>query len=87
VVKKLEDVVAHELRVADGLLPKQLRNPMWRTDVLACVGNTPLVRLRHMSPNPQVEIWNKLEFLNPSGSIKGRVAWACHALTLTSSPQ
>jgi cystathionine beta-synthase len=43
---------------------------MWATDVLQSVGNTPLVRLRHMSPVEGVEIWVKLEMLNPSGSIK-----------------
>ncbi len=46
---------------------------MWATDVLQSVGNTPLVRLRHMSPKKNVEIWVKLEMLNPSGSIKDRI--------------
>jgi [CysO sulfur-carrier protein]-thiocarboxylate-dependent cysteine synthase len=38
------------------------------------VGNTPLVRLRHLSPNPAVAIYAKLEWHNPTGSVKDRVA-------------
>jgi len=44
-----------------------------RTNVLATVGQTPLVKLQKMSPNPEVEIWVKLEMFNPSGSIKDRI--------------
>ena len=40
------------------------------------VGGTPLVRLKHLSPSPAVEIWAKLEWLNPTGSVKDRVAEA-----------
>jgi S-sulfo-L-cysteine synthase (O-acetyl-L-serine-dependent) len=37
------------------------------------VGNTPLVRLERCCADlPQVEIWLKLEFLNPGGSVKDR---------------
>jgi len=41
--------------------------------VLDLVGNTPLVKLRKLSPNKDVEIWIKLEFFNPSLSIKDRM--------------
>ncbi len=41
--------------------------------LLECVGHTPLVPLAHLSPNPQVTILLKLEFYNPSGSIKDRM--------------
>jgi cystathionine beta-synthase len=37
------------------------------------VGNTPLVKLSKINPYPNVEIWVKLEFMNPSGSIKDRI--------------
>ncbi len=40
------------------------------------VGGTPLVRLKQVSPSPSVEIWAKLEWLNPTGSVKDRVAEA-----------
>ncbi len=43
-------------------------------DVLAQIGNTPLVRLARSSPNPRVAIWAKLELANPSGSLKDRIA-------------
>lgn len=43
------------------------------TDLLASVGNTPLVHLRHISTE-QINIYVKLEFYNPGLSIKDRVA-------------
>ena len=42
--------------------------------LLSFIGNTPLVRIRTLNPNPNVEIWAKLERNNPGGSIKDRVA-------------
>lgn len=43
-------------------------------DVLSAIGNTPLVELPHLRPEGGARIWSKLEMLNPSGSIKDRVA-------------
>lgn len=43
-------------------------------DLLASVGNTPLVGLPRLSPAPDVRIWAKLEDRNPTGSIKDRPA-------------
>jgi cysteine synthase len=40
--------------------------------VLSLIGNTPLVPL-HFSPE-NLTLWAKCEFLNPSGSIKDRLA-------------
>ncbi|MEO8541825.1 MAG: cysteine synthase family protein [bacterium] len=37
------------------------------------VGNTPLVELRSLSPNPKVRLFAKLEAQNPTGSIKDRI--------------
>lgn len=42
--------------------------------VLACVGNTPLVRLTRLFPQPDVEVIAKLELMNPGGSQKDRPA-------------
>jgi len=42
--------------------------------VLDLIGNTPLVRLRRVVKNPEVEVWVKLECANPGGSVKDRVA-------------
>jgi [CysO sulfur-carrier protein]-thiocarboxylate-dependent cysteine synthase len=45
-------------------------------DIVAAIGNTPLVELKRLSPKPGVRIWAKLESANPTGSIKDRVARA-----------
>ncbi|MBI5537791.1 MAG: cysteine--tRNA ligase [Deltaproteobacteria bacterium] len=45
-----------------------------RAGALALIGNTPLVRIRTLNPNPKVEIWAKLERGNPGGSVKDRIA-------------
>ncbi|MDP9001716.1 MAG: cysteine synthase family protein [Myxococcota bacterium] len=43
--------------------------------VVDAVGNTPLVRLNRVTRHvPDVEIWAKLEFANPGGSVKDRPA-------------
>jgi cysteine synthase len=42
--------------------------------VLAAIGLTPLVRLRRLAPDNGAEIWVKLEYLNPTGSMKDRMA-------------
>lgn len=43
--------------------------------VLEAVGNTPMVRLRKVSREfPDIEVWVKLEFANPGGSVKDRPA-------------
>ncbi len=42
--------------------------------ILAAIGNTPLVEIRKLNPNPKVKILAKLEYFNPGGSIKDRTA-------------
>ena len=43
--------------------------------VVDAVGNTPLLRLRRVARGaPDVEVWAKLEFANPGGSVKDRPA-------------
>jgi cysteine synthase A len=44
--------------------------------ILDAIGNTPLVRLRRCAPANGAEIWLKLEYYNPSGSMKDRMALA-----------
>jgi cysteinyl-tRNA synthetase len=44
------------------------------TSVLDLIGNTPLVPLRRINPNPGVHLLAKIEARNPGGSIKDRVA-------------
>jgi len=43
-------------------------------DIIATIGNTPMVRINKMNPNPQVELLAKVEGFNPTGSIKDRIA-------------
>ena len=44
------------------------------SDVSACVGNTPLVRLdRFYPPHDGVALFAKLEYFNPGGSVKDRI--------------
>ena len=43
-------------------------------NILDAIGNTPLVRIGSLSPNPAVRIYAKLEGFNPTGSIKDRIA-------------
>jgi len=42
--------------------------------VLDVIGWTPLVRLHRVCAGLPVEVWAKLEFLNPMGSVKDRIA-------------
>jgi cysteine synthase A len=46
------------------------------TSVLDAIGNTPLVRLSRCAPPNGAELWLKLEYANPSGSMKDRMALA-----------
>ncbi len=43
--------------------------------LLELIGNTPLVEIQHLNPNPQVRILGKLEGQNPGGSVKDRAAY------------
>ena len=45
-------------------------------DITGLVGNTPLVGISRLSPNPRVRIWAKLEGQNPTGSLKDRIVRA-----------
>src|SRR5918911_4727893 len=45
-------------------------------DIVQAIGHTPLVELKRLSPKPGVRIYAKLESLNPTGSVKDRVARA-----------
>jgi len=50
-------------RIANGpVVPQQL------------IGGTPMIDLSAFSANPRVKIYGKCEYLNPSGSIKDRIA-------------
>ena len=44
--------------------------------IVDAIGHTPLVEIARMCPNPNVRLYAKLEFMNPTGSVKDRVAKA-----------
>ena len=46
------------------------------SNVLSAIGNTPLVRLTRCAPANGAELWVKLEYTNPTGSMKDRMAVA-----------
>lgn len=50
---------------------------MQRTEkgLLGSIGNTPLVELERINPNPKVRVLAKLEGANPGGSVKDRPAY------------
>jgi len=43
-------------------------------NVLELIGNTPMVEVRRLNPNPNLKLYIKLEKCNPGGSIKDRTA-------------
>lgn len=42
--------------------------------LIELIGNTPLVEIKRLNPNPKVKIYGKLEGNNPGGSVKDRAA-------------
>ncbi len=43
-------------------------------NILKTIGDTPLVKINNLNPNPKTTISAKLEGVNPTGSIKDRIA-------------
>ncbi|HEY2364491.1 MAG TPA: cysteine synthase A [Candidatus Angelobacter sp.] len=56
-------------------MPEKL-NPVLRVadDITQLVGSTPLLKLRRIVPTGSADVFAKLEYLNPGGSIKDRAA-------------
>jgi cysteinyl-tRNA synthetase len=42
--------------------------------ILDAIGNTPLVEIKKLNPNPDIQLLAKLEHFNPGGSVKDRAA-------------
>jgi cysteinyl-tRNA synthetase len=42
--------------------------------ILESIGNTPLVEIHNLNPSKKVKIYAKLEYFNPGGSVKDRIA-------------
>lgn len=47
---------------------------MANNNILETIGNTPLVRLNKLNANRNVDVYAKLEYFNPGGSVKDRIA-------------
>jgi cysteine synthase B len=45
-------------------------------DLVSAIGTTPMVELSRLSPSPAIRIHAKLEWANPTGSVKDRIALA-----------
>jgi len=45
-----------------------------KPDIVAAIGDTPIVRLNHVTEGLSSEIYVKMELLNPAGSMKDRVS-------------
>jgi threonine synthase len=54
-----------------GPLPEQ---PQIHDSMLDLIGNTPLVRLHSLAPETGAELVAKVEYFNPGGSVKDRIA-------------
>ncbi len=52
-----------------------IRDDVGIHDLRSAIGNTPLVEIRSVNPNPRVRILGKLEGNNPGGSVKDRPAF------------
>jgi S-sulfo-L-cysteine synthase (O-acetyl-L-serine-dependent) len=57
-----------------GFLTTNIRKNEMSEDILQTIGNTPIVRINKLNPNSNTTIYAKLEGLNPTGSIKDRIA-------------
>ena len=44
------------------------------SNIINSIGNTPLIDVSQLSPDPKIQIFGKLESSNPTGSVKDRVA-------------
>jgi cysteine synthase B len=67
---RLDNAEHDHAHAHDDLIPHGGRY----ADILEAIGHTPLVEIPRMSPNPRVRVFAKLEMLNPTGSVKDRVA-------------
>ncbi len=51
-----------------------MQQKIFSKNILEAVGNTPLIKLNQITKGIKADIYAKLEFLNPMGSVKDRIA-------------
>ncbi len=56
------------------LVTGSVESPPVVDGMIDLIGNTPMIKLQNITPNTKVDIYAKLEGMNPSGSIKDRIA-------------
>lgn len=47
---------------------------MIKENILEMIGNTPIVKINNINPNKDVNLYAKVEYFNPSGSVKDRMS-------------
>src|SRR4051794_5729323 len=52
-----------------------VRTSLVKDSILGTIGSTPIIKLSKLFPDSRVEVYGKLEALNPGGSIKDRPAY------------
>ena len=62
--------------IPPSILEKPVRRPGLRVadNILDLIGSTPMLQLKRLAGGPVADVWAKLEFLNPGGSVKDRAA-------------
>jgi cysteine synthase B len=55
-------------------MKNNMNNAKFSKDIINTIGDTPLVEISQISPNPDIRFFAKLESRNPGGSVKDRVA-------------
>lgn len=71
-----DSVSVLQSELGDAAAVVRVRNDRGVESILEAIGNTPLVRLRRCLPAQGAELWLKLEYRNPTGSMKDRMALA-----------
>lgn len=56
------------------LTSSELRDRTIKQSVAECIGNTPVVSLKRLFPDKDLDVFAKLEYMNPGGSMKDRPA-------------
>jgi 2,3-diaminopropionate biosynthesis protein SbnA len=56
------------------LISSELRDRTIKQSVAECIGDTPVVSLKRLFPDKDLDVFAKLEYMNPGGSMKDRPA-------------
>jgi cysteine synthase len=69
----MERHVSHTAMV-EHLVPCQIPVCLVPSDILDCIGNTPMIHMKRASAETGCTILAKAEFADPGGSVKDRIA-------------